>query len=160
MDDINQAPVFKSIDDPWIGLLVLSIFTFVLSIIAMLVLYYFWRRHKRRTQFYNESYILSNNPTGKSQIPIQIQDQQPIPYETQVYILNKKQKLFCCFILLNREWMHLFQRAIQKEFMDVIHLMMIFSELINFMKGLVYNRSLILFILFFYLYSRTTQGYF
>ncbi len=94
MNDIDSTlvnvPVFKPIDDPWIVLLVLSIFIFVSSIIAMIVLYFLWRRHRQLTQFYNESYILSNKPTGKRQIPVLIEEQQPKTYETQVYVLNVK----------------------------------------------------------------------
>jgi hypothetical protein len=95
MNDIDStivpAPVFKPIDGPWIGLLVLSIFILVASVFAMIVLYFLWRYYQRLTEFYNKSYILSNPPTGKRQIPVQIEEQQPKPYEIQVYILNVKQ---------------------------------------------------------------------
>jgi hypothetical protein len=87
MNDI-LSPLFKRIDDPWIGLLALVIFIFVASIIAIIVLYFLWRRHQKHTQFHNQSYILSNKPTGKRQLPIQIEDQHPKPYETQVFIFN------------------------------------------------------------------------
>jgi len=90
MNDIDStivpAPVFKRIDGPWIGLLVLSIFILISSIIALIILYFLWRRHRHLTEFYNQSYILSNQPTGKRQIPVQFEEQQPKPYETQVYI--------------------------------------------------------------------------
>jgi hypothetical protein len=103
MNDIDStippALVFKRIDDPWIGLLVLSIFILASSIIAMIVLYFLWRRYRRLTKFYNESYILSNQPTAKRQIPIQIEEQQPKPYETQVYILNIKQTFLLLYFV-------------------------------------------------------------
>jgi hypothetical protein len=83
---LSHTPVFKRIDDPWIGLIVLGIFIFVSSVIAMIVLCCLWRRHQQRTQFYNKTSILSNNPTGKRQID----DQQSKPYETQVFIRNSK----------------------------------------------------------------------
>lgn len=96
MSDIDsspiEVPVYKTIDGPWIGLLVLSILIFVISIIAIVVLYFLWRRHQQNTQFYNESYILSNKPTGKTKIPIRIEDQQPNSFETQVNIFNTKKK--------------------------------------------------------------------
>jgi hypothetical protein len=95
-----RAPVYKSIDDPWIGLLVLSIFIFVSSIIAIIVLHFLWRRHQQLTQFYNESYILSNKPTGKRQIPVQMEDQQIKPYETQVDISDKKIKILIVFLFV------------------------------------------------------------
>jgi hypothetical protein len=59
------------LNDPWIGLLVQSIFILVQSIIAMIVLYSLWRRHQQLTQFYNESYILSNKLTRKREITVQ-----------------------------------------------------------------------------------------
>jgi hypothetical protein len=59
------------LNDPWIGLLVQSIFILVQSIIAMIVLYFLWRRHQQLTQFYNESYILSNKLTRKREITVQ-----------------------------------------------------------------------------------------
>ncbi|CAF2479967.1 unnamed protein product [Rotaria sp. Silwood2] len=78
-----RVPVYKRIDDPWIGLLVLAIFIFILSIISIVVLCVLWRRYQQHTQIYNENYVLSNKPTGKRQIPVQVEDQQPKPYETQ-----------------------------------------------------------------------------
>jgi len=84
---ILDAPVYKRIDDPWIALLVLSILLFVVSGIAIIVLYIFWRRYRQLTKVTNESYILSNKPTGRRQIPIQIQDQPPKFYEPQVKYL-------------------------------------------------------------------------
>ena len=96
MNDIEstlyRAPVFKRIDDPWIGLLVLAIFIFVSAIIAIIVLCFLWRRHQQRMKLYNESYIFSNKPTGKRQIPIQIEDHQPKSYETQVCVSNRQKK--------------------------------------------------------------------
>ncbi|CAF0907043.1 unnamed protein product [Adineta steineri] len=83
--DSNLFPtsIIKRIDNPWIGLLVLGIFILISSIIALIVLCFLWRRHQQRTQLYNENFILSNKPTGKRQIPIQIEDQQSKSYETQ-----------------------------------------------------------------------------
>lgn len=92
MSDIDPNllidPIFKTIDGPWIGLLVLSIFILVSSIIAIIALHFLWRRYRlqQHKQFQNQSYILSNKPTGKRQVPVQIQDQKPNPYETQVCI--------------------------------------------------------------------------
>jgi hypothetical protein len=75
---IQDAPVYKRIDDPWIALLVLSILIFVLSAIAIPVLYFFWRRYRQTIRSPNENYILSNKPTGRRQIPIQIEDQAQV----------------------------------------------------------------------------------
>jgi hydrogenase-4 membrane subunit HyfE len=75
---ILDVPVYKRIDDPWIALLVLSILIFVLSAIAIPVLYFFCRRYRQSMQSINESYILSNKPTGRRQIPIQIDDQTQV----------------------------------------------------------------------------------
>ncbi|CAF0857539.1 unnamed protein product [Rotaria sordida] len=79
-----HVPVHKSIDDPWIGLLVLCIVIFVSSIVSIIILCLQWRRYQQSKQINNENYILSNkSTTGKRQIPVQIEDQQPKPYETQ-----------------------------------------------------------------------------
>ena len=85
---LSRAPVFKSIDEPWIGLLVLGIVIFVASVIAIILLFIFWRRHQKQTEVQNRSYILSNKPTGKRQIPVQLGDEQPQSYETQVFVLK------------------------------------------------------------------------
>ncbi|UJR35909.1 hypothetical protein I4U23_028650 [Adineta vaga] len=77
--NIARAPIFKRIDEPWIALLVLGIFIFISSIVALIILCYFWRRHQQRTRLYNESFLLSNKPTGRKQMD----DQQLKSYETQ-----------------------------------------------------------------------------
>jgi hypothetical protein len=102
MDDIGSAiyrvPSFKRIDDSWIGLLVLAIVIFVSSVISIVVLCILWRRYQQRTKFNNESYMLSNNPSGRRQIPVQIDDQQPRGYETQVCFSNKQRFSIVCFV--------------------------------------------------------------
>ena len=75
-----HTPVFKRIDDPWIALLVLGIFIFISSIIAVIALCFLWRR-QQNTQFHNESYILSDKPNINRQMP----DHPPQDYETQVF---------------------------------------------------------------------------
>lgn len=86
-DNLNfvQENVRKSIDDEWIGLLVLSIFIFVSSIVGIIVLFFFWRRYQQQqtNSSDNQTLRLSNEPTGKRQIPVQFIEQQDQPYETQ-----------------------------------------------------------------------------
>ena len=95
MNNINLTPypkqVHKRIDGPWIALLVLSILIIVSSIIAIIILCLIWCRHKKRKSFRNENYTLSHKRTGTiRQIPVEIQDQQLKPYETQVYLLCRE----------------------------------------------------------------------
>ncbi|CAF1118675.1 unnamed protein product [Rotaria sordida] len=76
----SQSPVFKRIDKPWIALLALGILIIFLSIIAIIVLYLFWRRYQKRIQFKNN---LNNKSHSIRKIPIQINDRQSKSYETQ-----------------------------------------------------------------------------
>jgi len=86
MSDIEHS-VYKPIDGPWIALLVIGILMIISSIIAIVMLYFFWRRYQRRTQLNQVNYILNPKPNGNNiQIPIQINDRQPQSYETQVCI--------------------------------------------------------------------------
>jgi len=87
--DFVQENVRKSIDDQWIVLLVLSIFIFVASIIAMGVLFFCWRRYQQQQQQQtihsdNRTVSLTNPPTGKRQIPVRFDERQDQAYETQV----------------------------------------------------------------------------
>jgi len=90
MSDIEHS-VYKPIDGPWIALLVIGILMIISSIIAIVMLYFFWRRYQRRIQLNRVNYILNPKPNGNIQIPIQINDRQPQSYETQVCI----KLLFC-----------------------------------------------------------------
>jgi hypothetical protein len=69
MDNVEsgllRAPLFKRIDDPWIGLVVLGGFILISSILAMIVLCCLWRRHQKRSQLESESYMLGNVPNGR-----------------------------------------------------------------------------------------------
>jgi len=81
-----QQPLFKRIDDPWIALIVLAVFILISTIIAIIILCLLWRRHKRLTQFYNESYILNTKSTQPLPSPIQDYyptNSRPKNYETQ-----------------------------------------------------------------------------
>jgi hypothetical protein len=69
-----RTSIFKRIDDPWIGLLLLAGVTFVSSIIATIILCCLWRRHQQHQQFHNQGYILGNQPNGQRTIPIHIDD--------------------------------------------------------------------------------------
>ncbi|CAF4575271.1 unnamed protein product [Rotaria sp. Silwood1] len=96
-----RASVYKRIDDPWIGLLVLAILIFVTSIISIVILCFLWRRYQQRKQIYHENHVLSNKPTGKRQISVQLEDQQPKTYETQrmeVFVpQNNEERIHACF---------------------------------------------------------------
>lgn len=86
IDPVSQSvSTFKTIDDPWIGLLVLGSLIFIIPIIAILVFCFLWRRYQKFKPIQNENYILGNKPTGKIPIPVQIQEQPQKAYETQVY---------------------------------------------------------------------------
>jgi hypothetical protein len=76
---IYELPVFTRIDDPWIALLILGIFMFILSVVAIVVLCLLWRRHKKHTQF-----VVNNQFDATAQQPAQIQNRHSQTYETQV----------------------------------------------------------------------------
>ncbi|CAF1201855.1 unnamed protein product [Didymodactylos carnosus] len=76
----RSAPFHKRIDDPWIALIVLSIFILVATIIAIITLCIFWRKHKQRTLFNNESYTLNSKP---DQLQNQNYSTRPKKYEVQ-----------------------------------------------------------------------------
>ena len=105
--NLYRAPIFKRIDDPWIALLVLAAFMFVSSIVALIILCCFWRRHKQRTRLYNQSFILSNKPTGRKQV----EDQQPATYETQVLLEKELSYIFLYFLFwIERASIFFFER--------------------------------------------------
>lgn len=88
MNDIDSIrddhPVYKRIDGPWIGLLVLAICICLATAIAIPLLFFCWRRYQQSTQVEDQSEILSTKPTGDRPIPIQIEEQPTKFYETQV----------------------------------------------------------------------------
>ena len=150
--DPFRAPIFKRIDDPWIGLLVLGIFIFVSAIVALIVLCCFWRRHQQQNKMYNESFILSNKPTGRRPC----EDQPSTSYETQVLIRNKSSTSLHELWCLPRKWKRLFRRSTKRDFRPIWHLLRIFNEFINSTKGL----SIIVSVIFISASSRTTKAYF
>lgn len=83
MPDI-EYPVFKEIDGPWIALLILGIFIFISSLIAIIVLFILLRRHQKYVQVQNRNLALTNQSNELRQIPIQTIDRQASIYETQV----------------------------------------------------------------------------
>ena len=88
MTDLSSSlfriPVFKRIDDPWIGLFVLAGFTIISALIAMVVLCLLWRRHQQRTKYYRKSSMLSNAPSGQKSMPLPVGDPSGNPYDSQV----------------------------------------------------------------------------
>ncbi|UJR10127.1 hypothetical protein I4U23_014350 [Adineta vaga] len=78
MDDI-EYPVFKSIDGPWIALLIIGILMFISSLIGVVLLYIVWRRFNQQSPIRNATY----KPNGNIKIPIEINERQPQTYETQ-----------------------------------------------------------------------------
>ena len=104
MSEIDSTvSVYKRIDDPWIGLLVLSILIPLFSIIGIIALVFFWRRSRQLRQVDNPNYILNNKSTGQRQLPVQIEDQQLKPYETQVNIFDVIRHSFDIICLENRD---------------------------------------------------------
>ena len=69
MDDFEsnlfRAPLFKRIDNQWLGLLLLAGFVVISSTIALCALYCLWRRYRNREPFTNQSSIISNSPVGQ-----------------------------------------------------------------------------------------------
>lgn len=81
---IFRVPVFKRIDDPWIGLFVLAGVTLISAFIAMIVLCLLWRRHQRRTKYYSKSSMLSNAPSGQKTMSLPMGDSSANNYDSQV----------------------------------------------------------------------------
>ena len=92
---VTQTGVYKSIDDAWIGLLVLSILIFLLSIVGLVLLFILWNRYQKQKQFIkgNETLAPTNNvtnavhssSTARRPVPIHhIEEYPSTNYETQV----------------------------------------------------------------------------
>ncbi|CAF0862337.1 unnamed protein product [Adineta ricciae] len=84
MDDI-EYPVFKSIDGPWIALLVIGILMFISSAIGTVLLYIVWRRFNQQPSqpTKNVNYVVNSKPNGNISIPVQINAAPSQTYETQ-----------------------------------------------------------------------------
>lgn len=93
---VTQTGVYKPIDDAWIGLLVLAILIFVLSIIGLILLLILWNRYQKQKQLVKDvdkSTATSNvttNAAGAARrpIPVQVEPYPPTNYETQVSSLD------------------------------------------------------------------------
>ena len=80
----SSPDVYKSIDDAWIGLLILAIFILVASISAIIALFLLWFRYQRTRRLFQESYLSSPKATNRRAIPVQIDEYPTTGYETQV----------------------------------------------------------------------------
>lgn len=80
------SPVFKTIDGPWIALLVLGLLGLLVSIVSIVALWFLSRRYQQpvSTEVTNEMHNLSTKTTGRRPIPVQIEPQPMTSYETQV----------------------------------------------------------------------------
>lgn len=89
----------------WIVLIIGGIFMFILSIITIIVLCIFWRRHRISTKLEENTQV----PYRQSQIyETQVPHRQSEIYETQVSItiLFSTKLIF----LFNRKWKYLFHK--------------------------------------------------
>lgn len=157
---IFRVPVFKRIDDPWIGLFVLAGFTILSALIAMIVLCLLWRRHQQRTKYYSKSSMLSNAPSGQRSMPLPVGDPSGNHYESQVgQLMSTKEAVKDLHRdISSREPIYLLLHTIENEIsmnfnVNFRHMMFIS----HFMKGFLKDQLDLITIDF---YSRATKAYF
>lgn len=149
---VTQTGVYKAIDDAWIGLLILSILIFILSLVGLVVLLILWKRFAKQKQLLkgNETFTSTNNMTqpansSTSRRPVPVHHIEEYPstnYETQVCSTKNKLNFTFLFSRSNSEWKFLFHRTttiLSKKILveskrDLI-LMMVLNKFDNIING-------------------------
>lgn len=76
----------QAMDGAWIGLLILAIFIFIVSVGAILALLFLWRRYQKRLIAYQQNQMsMSKTSFYRRAIPVHVEEYPTTgTYETQV----------------------------------------------------------------------------